>query len=79
MSFMFEKIKNKLFPRIIKAKYHYDDSLLFVYYSNGNKKIFQGSGVQWREVPSNKFANQLTGEKLFQIKPLVQVCKKEKV
>ncbi len=73
---MFEKIKNKLFPRIIKAKYHYDDSLLFVYYSNGNKKIFQGSGVQWREVPSNKFANQLTGEKLFQIKKQIDITGK---
>ncbi len=27
---MFEKIKNKLFPRIVEAKYHYDDSLLFI-------------------------------------------------
>lgn len=76
---MFEKIKNKLFPRIVEAKYHYDDSLLFIYYSNGNKRIFQGSGVVWREVPKMKFVSALTAEEFFKIKKQIDQTGKEYV
>ena len=47
---MLKRIINKFFPSIVKAKYHYDDRLLFVYYSNGKRKIFQGSGVLWTDI-----------------------------
>ena len=32
----------------------YDDRLLFVYYSNGKRKIFQGSGVFWTNIETKK-------------------------
>ena len=51
---IFQKINWFLFPIIVRAKYHYDDRLLFVYYSNGKRKIFQGSGVFWTNIETKK-------------------------
>lgn len=65
---MLKKIFNTIFPKIIKAKYHYGDSLMFVFYSNGKRKIFQGSGVFWKNIENGKPCDILMIDILSKIK-----------
>lgn len=51
---MLKKIYNLLFPKIVKAKYIYSDSIMMIYYSNGKRKAFQGSGVLWKNIENGK-------------------------
>ena len=65
---MLKKIYNKLFPKIIKAKYHYDDRLMFVFYSNGKIKAFKGIGVFWKNIENGKRCDVLMIDVLSKIK-----------
>lgn len=51
---MLKKLINKFFLILLGAKYHYEDRLMFVYCSNGKRKIFQGSGVFWTNLETRE-------------------------
>lgn len=76
---IFQKINWFLFPIIVRAKYHYDDRLLFVYYSNGKRKIFQGSGVFWKNLENGKKCNIRMIDILSKIKIQIDKTGKEYV
>ena len=66
---MLTKIFNFLFPKIVKAKRHKDDGLMFIYYSNGKRKIFQGSGLSWIRLEDSK----LCGSKMIDFLSRIEI------